>query len=76
MPCYITASDDCAHVFLAVGTSLFFLWEMEKGESIYKDRDAELKGTWHKVITPTGMELPNSDSKECSLAGIFYTSLV
>lgn len=72
----MTASDDCAHVFLVVGTSLFFLWEMEKGESISKDRDSEMKGTWHRVTTPTGMELPNTESKECSLAGIFYTSPV
>ena len=76
MPCYITASDDCAHIFLSVGTSLFFLWEMEKGESISKDRDAELKGNWHKVMTPSGMELPNTESRESSLAGIFYTSPV
>ena len=76
VPCYITASDDCAHVFLSVGTGLFFLWAMEKGESISKDRDAELKGNWHKVMTPSGMELPNTESRENSLAGIFYTSPV
>ena len=76
VPCYIIAADNCAHVFLAVGTSLFFLWQMEKGESISKERDAELKGTWHKVMTPAGMELPNTESKECSLAGVFYSSLV
>lgn len=62
---------------MAVGKSSFLLWVKEKGESILKDKgDPALKGSWHRITVPEGMELPTSESKECSVASVFYENHV
>ncbi|XP_053394280.1 ciliogenesis and planar polarity effector 1-like isoform X3 [Mercenaria mercenaria] len=71
--CHIDASDDCSYIFLAAGRGSFLLWVKEKGESILKDKgDPALKGSWHRITVPDGMELPTSESRECSRASVFY----
>lgn len=49
---------------------------MEKGESILKVGDTALKGEWHKITVPTGVDLPSSDARESTVASVFYDSVV
>lgn len=75
--CHIDASDDCSYVFVAIGHSSFLLWVKEKGEDILKDKgDPALKGSWHRIAVPDGMELPTLNSRESSLASVFYENPV
>ena len=75
--CSLVLSDDCNHLFVAIGNSQFFLWVMEKGESAARDHsDTGLKGGWHKIAIPEGIILPTSDSRESTVAGIYYESPV
>ncbi|XP_052775729.1 ciliogenesis and planar polarity effector 1-like isoform X2 [Mya arenaria] len=73
--CHIDASDDCSHVLVAVGHQSFYIWAMERGETIHREQVPALKGSWHRVTVPAGMELPTDQNRECSMASVFYESL-
>jgi len=60
---------------VAVGKSTFYLWIMEKGESILKSGDNNLKGEWHK-LTIAEIDLPPPDSRESTVSSVFYSSPV
>jgi len=49
---------------------------MEKGESMGREHVEMMKGTWHRVAVPDGMELPSEENRECSIASVFYDSPV
>ncbi|KAL3869912.1 hypothetical protein ACJMK2_042534 [Sinanodonta woodiana] len=74
--CTLAASDDLKHVFLALGTSQFFIWEMNKGESLVRSREQELKGTWHGLGVPSGVLVPTADNREYSFDVVFFSSQV
>ncbi|KAK3579099.1 hypothetical protein CHS0354_022119 [Potamilus streckersoni] len=74
--CALAASDDLKHVFLVLGTSQFFIWEMNKGESLVRSREQELKGTWHELGVPSGVPVPTADNRECSFDVVFFSSQV
>ncbi|KAL4235812.1 hypothetical protein ACF0H5_004202 [Mactra antiquata] len=73
--CYIDASDDCSFIFFAAGRSSFLLWSIEKGENILREKgDVILKGSWHRIKIPEGLDLPSSENRECCCSSVFYES--
>ena len=54
----------------------FYVWIRDRAESILHEREARLKGSWHKVSIPQGMDLPPPEAAESNVAAIFYESAV
>lgn len=74
--CHVDASDDCNYVLVATSYGAFFLWVMEKGESVLRVGDTGLKGEWHKITIPPGVDLPSPEAKESRMSSVFYDSVV
>lgn len=72
----ISASGKCTYILIGIGHREFYLWMMEKGETIARGGDIKLKGSWHRIVVPEGMELSSSDSMECTISTVFYDNHV
>ena len=68
---HLFLADDGCRIIVVIDACQIYVWELDQGCDTFHSSANSLKGSWSKVLPPTGIILPDPHNIEASLDAVF-----